>query len=161
MKVYIFRHAEKARALDSDPDLTDYGHQQAQHLAQAVAKGLLDSPTLLVASPKRRAQSTLRPLAQELGLDLKSDARLYERENGESLEAFKKRIRDFLHEVEQQKINCLFLCSHYDWVVEAMGIIPSETDLGAPAFMHWSPCQYASFKVEDGLYHLLAHNRIV
>jgi hypothetical protein len=53
------------------------------------------------------------------------------------------------------------MCSHYDWVIEAMAVIPADTDLTKDEFSHWTPCQYAAFHVNpEGVFEHLELKRI-
>jgi probable phosphoglycerate mutase len=68
MELLLIRHALPVRReLETgaaDPELSDDGHAQAQHLAQYLSSETLDA---LYASPMRRAQQTAAPLARSQG----------------------------------------------------------------------------------------------
>jgi 2,3-bisphosphoglycerate-dependent phosphoglycerate mutase len=73
--LFLVRHCESTGQEASAP-LTAVGHTQAMRLAdhlETVGVGLL------VASPYTRAQQSVAPLAQRLGLPVETDARLAER----------------------------------------------------------------------------------
>ena len=78
MKIYIFRHAQKALDFSGDPDLTPEGHAQASKLLDRVLKEELSAPTQLWVSPKKRTHSTFRPLSQHYKLPLQSQEALLE-----------------------------------------------------------------------------------
>ncbi len=64
--VFVLRHAEKdAQGDPRDPGLSEKGQARARALARLVAPA---HPGLLVASEYQRAQRTLAPLAEALGL---------------------------------------------------------------------------------------------
>jgi 2,3-bisphosphoglycerate-dependent phosphoglycerate mutase len=86
MRLYLIRHgqsvnnalAEDGRDIERhyDPDLTDIGHQQAQHVAQFLAKAM-DMPgkyaerfqlSHLYCSPMTRALQTCQPISETLGI---------------------------------------------------------------------------------------------
>lgn len=79
MHLFIIRHGKAARQSDSGRDadrvLTDRGHRQAAYLADRL---LLSEcrPAVIVASPLARAQQTARPIAELLGIELRTDDRL-------------------------------------------------------------------------------------
>lgn len=62
--VVLVRHAEKA-STDRDPDLSDRGRERAKRLSALLASA---GPTRLVASPMKRTQQTLAPLAERAHL---------------------------------------------------------------------------------------------
>lgn len=61
--VRLVRHGEPAEAVGHDPDLTELGTSQAVALVAAL------HPCALVASPLRRARSTVRPLEVAWGVE--------------------------------------------------------------------------------------------
>lgn len=161
MKIYFFRHAQKAMDFSGDPDLTPEGHFQASKIVDKVLKNELPSPTELWVSPKKRAASTLRPLAAQLKMHLQLDESLLEQRSDETIKDFRSRIEQVLQRAQEKKSGVIFICSHFDWVVEAMTLLPSDTDLTNSEFSHWSPAQYAGFEISnDGLFHFLELKRI-
>ena len=161
MKIYIFRHAQKALDFSGDPDLTAEGHAQASKLLDRVLKSELPTPTQLWVSPRKRTRSTFRPLSQYLKLTLIDQEALLEQHGGETLSEFRGRIQNLLEKATELKNETIFMCSHYDWVIEAMAVIPADTDLTKDEFSHWSPCQYAAFHVNaEGVFEHLELKRI-
>ncbi|MFS4460635.1 SixA phosphatase family protein [Bdellovibrio sp. HCB2-146] len=161
MKIYIFRHAQKALDFSGDPDLTPEGHAQASKLLDRVLKAELDTPTQLWVSPKKRTHSTFRPLAQHFRLPLQEQDALLEQHGDETLSEFRQRILNLLEKAAESNNGVLFLCSHYDWVIEAMSVIPADTDLTKDEFSHWSPCQYVAFHINnEGVFEYLDLKRI-
>lgn len=162
MKVYLFRHGQKNSLPFEDPDLTAFGHQQAQKLADLILSGDLLKGTQFLASPRVRAQSTLRPasLICQTSLQIVSD--LDQRTSYESAEAFRARINQSLHSLEKKfaKNDVIYLCSHHDWIEESLSLIPADTDLLDSRYWSWRPAQYMHFDVVDGLWHLKHFNRI-
>jgi 2,3-bisphosphoglycerate-dependent phosphoglycerate mutase len=74
-RVFLVRHCESTGQEAAAP-LTTTGHSQASHLADHLAPLAVN---LLVSSPYTRAQQSIAPLAQRLGLPVEVDARLAER----------------------------------------------------------------------------------
>ncbi|TVQ62226.1 MAG: phosphohistidine phosphatase SixA [Phycisphaerales bacterium] len=79
MQLFIVRHGKAARHSDSgrdaDRELTDRGHRQAAYLGDRLLVSDV-RPGVIVASPLTRAQQTARPIAELLGLELRTDERL-------------------------------------------------------------------------------------
>ena len=71
MELLLIRHALPVRReLEqgaADPELSEAGHQQAQHLADYLSTERLDA---VYASPMRRAQQTAAPVAASQGLSI-------------------------------------------------------------------------------------------
>lgn len=144
-----------------DPDLSVEGHVQASKLLDKVLKSELPKPTELWVSPKKRTHSTFRPLSQHFNLPLQIQESLLEQQGDETLSEFRSRIARLVTESGKSSESIIFLCTHYDWVVEAMSVVPSDADLSGAEFAHWSPCQYIGFKVtEDGLFEFIELKRI-
>lgn len=161
MKIYLFRHGQKAMDFSGDPDLTTEGHAQATKILDKVLKNELPKPTELWVSPKKRTLSTFRPLSQQLGLALQTHDCLLEQKSDENLSEFRERIRNLLHSFADQPEAVIFMCSHYDFLVESMAVIPSDKDLTESEFSHWTPCQYIGFEVKpDGIFEFLELKRI-
>lgn len=161
MKIYIFRHAQKAMDFSGDPDLTVEGHAQAQKVLEMIRQNQIPRPTELWVSPKKRTHSTFRPLSLEFQLPLKTCETLLEQHGNESIGEFRKRIEQVLEVAKIDHQSVIFICSHYDWVLEAMSVIPCDTDLTTPEYSHWSPCQYVGFNVsESGLFEFIELKRI-
>ena len=81
MQLYLIRHgqsennARPEHVRVEDAELTELGHQQAQHLAPWVATLGLDR---LFCSPFRRALQTAWPLMQQAGLEVEVKVQLHE-----------------------------------------------------------------------------------
>lgn len=79
VEILVVQHGEKIRSA-GDPGLTEEGHRQAGAVAAWLAAHRPDIGAI-VASPLRRAQETAVPIAEALGLELTTDARIRERMN--------------------------------------------------------------------------------
>lgn len=160
MKIYLFRHAQKAMDFSGDPDLTAEGHAQASKVLDKVLKNELPQPTELWVSPKKRTHSTFRPLSQHFGVPLQINEGLLEQQGDESLSDFRSRIEKLFEGATERK-GVIFLCSHYDLVVEAMTVVPSDKDLTESEFSYWGPCQYIGFEVnKDGVYEFIEFKKV-
>ncbi|KYG70111.1 phosphoglycerate mutase family protein [Bdellovibrio bacteriovorus] len=161
MKIYLFRHAQKAMDFSGDPDLTAEGHAQASKLLDKVLKKELPTPTELWVSPKKRTHSTFRPLAQHFDLPLQNTDELLEQQGDENLSEFRSRIEKLFERLAENKKAVVFLCSHYDLVVEALGVVPSDKDFSDSEYSHWSPCQYVGFEVRnDGVFEFIEFKKV-
>ncbi|MBV2167758.1 MAG: histidine phosphatase family protein [Bdellovibrio sp.] len=161
MKIYLFRHAQKAMDFSGDPDLTPEGHAQASKILDKVLKSEIPRPTELWVSPKKRTHSTFRPLSQHFNLPLQIQDSLLEQKSEENISEFRSRIERLFEGAAEKENAVVFLCTHYDWVVEAMSIVPSDKDLSGSEFSHWSPAQYVAFEVnQDGIYEFIELKRI-
>ena len=158
MKLYLFRHAEKASHFHPNPGLSVAGLQQAVRLMEKVQNSEMPRPSQLWASPKKRAQESFEPLATFLELPLKTVEALDERVHDEDRSFFRARIQKFLHALEKEE-GVIYICTHSDWLEEALTMIPSEKDL-ANAHPHWHPLQYLGLQAREGLYDVLDYKRI-
>jgi phosphohistidine phosphatase SixA len=153
MALFLFRHGDKAKTWDADPPLSEKGLLQAEALASLVERGDLPTPHQVIASPRKRAQQTLLPTSQVAQLTLTIADDLYERQPHENSELFNRRIKKFLTQLPQ-RLNAnsnLYLCSHMDWLEEALLLLDSDTDFNLrPIF--WAPCQYVEFEWQDGIW---------
>lgn len=155
MKIYIFRHAEKASDYGADPALSNRGLQQADKLALAVKNNQLVRPSLIIVSPKIRTQQTMKTLSIAEKIPMKTDARLFERQPNENRQQMNQRIIEFIQDINTTNEDCVFICSHYDWVAYAMQLLPSDIDLTEMEFQHWEPCQYVGFEIKDIFFHFI------
>ncbi|WP_413288276.1 histidine phosphatase family protein [Bdellovibrio sp. HCB337] len=162
MKVYLFRHGQKNSLPFEDPDLTAFGHQQANKLAELIRNGDLLKGTQFLASPRIRAQSTLRPASALCEASLQVISDLDQRTSYESAEAFRARINQTLNSLEKKfsSHDVVYLCSHHDWIEESLSLIPADTDLLDSRYWSWRPAQYMQFEVVDGLWHLKNFNKV-
>ncbi len=67
--IYLSRHAEKAADGSKDPVLTQQGQVRAQNLASILASAKIEH---IYATDYQRTQLTAKPLADKLGLEVKS-----------------------------------------------------------------------------------------
>lgn len=162
MHVYLFRHGQKGSTPYSDPDLTELGHLQARTLAEKIRDHAFIAGTHFVASPRLRAQSTLRVAALQCQSPVRVDTGLDQRESYESAVDFRTRISDFIQALPKMfdESAVVYLCTHHDWIEEALSLIPADTDLLDTKYWSWNPAQYAFFKVNNGLWELQSFDKI-
>lgn len=163
MKVYLFRHGQKdSQPFITDPDLTSFGHQQARKLAEMIRQGELLHGTQFIASPRKRAQSTLAPAAEYCQIHLQTLNDLDQRTHFETAEAFHARIQQVLNSLEKKfsAKDVIYLCSHHDWIEDALTLIPSDTDLINSNYCSWAPAQFMHFEIRDGLWILKTYNKV-
>lgn len=159
MKIYLFRHAEKASHFHPNPPLSAAGLQQAQILAEKVQSSELSRPTQLWVSPKLRAQQSFQALAEQVNLPLQIKPLLDEHFPEERSPAFRQRIQGFLDSLEQED-GVVYLCTHSDWIEEALALIPCDEDLTNEKYHHWSPLQYIALQRKNDLYSIIDYKRI-
>lgn len=162
MKVYLFRHGQKDTLPFEDPDLTGFGHQQANKLAELIRNGVLLPGTQFLASPRKRAQSTLSPAAALCEAQLQIVSDLDQRTSFENSDIFRARIQQLLHSLEKKfsANDVIYLCSHHDWIEESLSVIPSDSDLLDPRYWSWRPAQFMHFEVHDGLWILKKFDKV-
>lgn len=160
MTIYFFRHGDReSRRLvassveGSEPDLTPSGHRQAECLHAWVQQGQLPRPSQLMASPRRRAQNTLKQLSEGLSLPVKPLPELDERTDAESARDFRDRVSEFLRQVQQQS-GVLFVCSHYDWLEELLTLAPADEDLVVDGSPLWAPGAFLGFEITEEIWHV-------
>lgn len=161
MKIYLFRHAQKAMDFSGDPDLTSDGFAQANKLLDRILKNEMPQPTSLWVSPKKRTHSTFREVSRALELPLQIHEELSEQKAEETLQDFRKRIQHLFEAASRQNAEVVFMCSHYDLVVEAMTVLPCDKDLQTAEFAQWAPCQFIGLETSsDGIFKFLEFKRI-
>ncbi|MFN7727877.1 MAG: SixA phosphatase family protein [Bdellovibrio sp.] len=159
MQIFLFRHAERENSGAGNPPLSARGLKQARELAKLRESGAFPPAGKVLVSPKIRTQQTFAPLAESLELQLAMTPELDERLSSESASQFASRVKRFLGYLERQT-GVLYVCTHLDWLEEAMIVIPSDTDLLAEKFQTWAPAQFIEFDVREGLWQVLKSGRI-
>lgn len=115
MTLYLVRHAHAGQRSawtgdDRIRPLSDRGSRQARAIAGALAP---NAPRRLVASPARRCVQTLQPLADELGVEVVEDDRLFEG-------ATEQAVGEVLDEVGADDVA---LCTHGDVIPIALDLL--------------------------------------
>jgi broad specificity phosphatase PhoE len=124
MKLILVRHATRDLGPSADCSLNLAGQLMAQSLAQNLGP-TLPKPDALFTSPKKRAQETLGPAAQLLGLPLNIETQLDERHLHEDGRVFQKRVENYLKSLMTPYQNgaVVLLCTHSDWLEEAVSFL--------------------------------------
>ena len=166
MKLLLIRHASRALNSIGNTSLSPYGKQQAARLAELVPQGVLPQPSRLVSSPKKRARETFEPVAMapQLSLEVVVDPRLDERHQNETGREFEARVREVLEELAlaaqtAPRTECVWLCTHLDWLEIAMIFVPgalSEAELAAS----WTNAGYRVFQIDNGLWTLISSGAV-
>lgn len=149
----LLRHA--ARDFEADRLSTD-GHRAASQFG-TTAK--LPAPTALLSSPKLRTQMTLRFLSETHKIPTVVDPRLDERGPIERVEAFQKRVADFLSACDQDadvasrssRGFVKYVCSHFDWL-EMASLLLSSDDNDLERAESWAPLHFRAFVFKDRLW---------
>lgn len=162
MNVYLFRHGQKGSSPISEPDLTEFGHQQARTIAERIRLGEFLPGSHFLVSPRLRAQSTLRAAALYCKVSPRIEKTLDQREGYESAEQFRTRIAGFVSSLEKlhKPDDTVYICTHHDWIEEALSIIPADTDLLDSKYWSWNPAQFAYFKINNGLWELKKFDKV-
>jgi len=160
MQILLFRHAERDSTHFHDSPLSSFGHQQAQALLRDVQSGILPQPNRLWISPKVRTAQTFLPLSQSYAIDALVQDELDERRPQEGATQFRQRIRHLTEQASRQT-GTLYLCTHLDWLDEAMSLIPFVDPNGQENLVAWLTGQYIDFDVRDGLWTFVQAGRIL
>lgn len=148
MQFILIRHGHKSSHPLNDPELSEKGIEQSQLLFDHVEKGLLKKPTHCWYSDKIRTRQTLGEVIARLNPIVFEKNELSTRSYDESPTHFKQRVQKFITELEQHKASqeVHFVCSHYDWIEEALLCLNTDKNLNTFEYAHWSPGQYLVFE---------------
>jgi phosphohistidine phosphatase SixA len=152
MLIYLIRHGDKQFAT-RDPELSTLGLRQAEKLAEAVKNGVLEAPKALLSSQRIRAQQSLLSVARSFNLEVKIDNSLGEREVSENQRQFDLRILNFIEKAGGLN-GPVFCCTHYDWLSDALNLLPMAPNQESLDHWNWMPLSYLGFSVERGLWTL-------
>ncbi len=152
MDVVLFRHAKKGMLPFEDPNLSPEGFTQSERLPDVVQKQGLPIAHELWASEKIRTHQTFQALATVLQITTATKVELNLRNETETQKMFRDRVQILIDELSLSARNnttnsCIYLCTHYDWIEEAMTLIPSDRNLGSYEFSSWAPAQFIHFEI--------------
>lgn len=133
-----------------DPSLSQVGKTQALQLRRLLEVGKLPRPASLFCSPRRRTQETFAELSSHLAIPLQILPDLLERGSHESARDFAARVQTGIGKIESFS-RPVFLCSHMDWLMEAMILIPDTGSVPLTS-LHWPPGGYVAFDFNQGLW---------
>lgn len=151
MVIIFFRHGHKAFSMDNDPPLSPKGFEQALHLNQLISDQKIPLATHCWVSEKIRTFQTLAQAIEVHQLNTYKKSELNYREADETQDQFKQRIQKFLRELatRSKETEIHYVCTHYDWIEEALLWIDCDQDLMSYEFANWSPGQYMIFDLTD------------
>lgn len=155
MDIILFRHAQKGLTPFEDPHLSPEGFRQAENIASLIEQNKLPKPTEIWVSEKIRTAQTLQKVSDLVKVELSIRPQLNLRSEFETQSSFTQKVHKEIQQLavtieNDSDSKSLFICTHYDWVEEAMRFIPSNTDLTTFEFSHWGPAHYVHFSIENG-----------
>ncbi len=144
MRLFLLRHATRSHGIGDAP-LNDVGKNQAFELSQ---NPKLFGVNRILCSPKKRAQMTISPLAQELQCTIETMNELDQQLNTENQAEFNNRVKSFLNSLqEDETLDTILICSHSDWLTVAAVILENNTNF----FGHLFQCaEFIAFDLKDG-----------
>ncbi len=154
MLILLLRHGHKGLSPQNDPDLTPQGFEQSDNLAKQVYLGELPPPTHCWYSDKIRTHQTLNSVINQNKPVVFKKTDLSVRLQKESSTDFRQRIQKFCTQIKQRNNSneTHFICTHYDWIEEALTLIDADKDLNSFEFSNWSPGQYLLFLQESSIW---------
>ena len=156
MQLILFRHAHKGLTPAADPELSAPGFKQAEKLVELVVQSKIPAPTKSWVSEKIRTRQTLDPVCRKFQAAIEASDLLNLRAYSENAEQFRLRIKKMLAMMdslsEKNSNDIHYLCTHYDWIEDALVYINSTTDLTTYEYASWAPAQYIHFEISDGLW---------
>ena len=159
MVILLFRHGHKTFSIDNDPPLSPKGFEQAHHLTQLIFDQKIPQATHCWVSEKIRTFQTLEKAIDQYQLTTYKKSDLNHREAGENSTQFRQRVQKFLHELgtRAKETEVHYICTHYDWIEEALSLIDCDKDLSSYEYASWSPGQYLVFDlIDQNIYKLLS-----
>ncbi len=169
MLIALFRHGHKdfvtsylqsptGMTTFDNPPLSAKGFQQAEQIKTEVAERRLPMPNLIWVSQLQRTLQTFTNVSQFSNCNPIIRAELNCHSSGESAQNFRIRITQIITEISQMSLSnehaqtVLYLCSHYDWIEEALLQIPCTVNLNSFEYSSWSPAQYLVLNCDQPLW---------
>lgn len=151
MVILLFRHGHKAFSIDNDPALSPKGFEQALRLPQMIADQKIPLATHCWVSEKKRTFQTLEKAIEQHHIITHKKSDLNYREAEENSAQFRNRIQKFLRELalRAKETEVHYICTHYDWIEEALTLIDCDKDLNSYEYANWSPGQYLVLDLMD------------
>ena len=166
MQLILLRHAHKGLTPAADPELSAPGFKQALKLVEVIEQKKIPPPTKCWVSEKIRTKQTIEAASQKYKSAVESSDLLNLRSFSETAAEFHLRIKKMITMVNKtaadlkSEAQTHYLCTHYDWIEEALVFIPSPTDLTSYEFASWAPAQYIHFEILDSLWSVKAKGAI-
>lgn len=170
MILVLFRHGHKAHFPLENPPLSEAGFEQAHKIAQKIKANILPRPVKIWVSPKQRTTDTMSEVLNMFHPQIETLSELNTRQNSQTLQNYRDQVLTFIEKINTlayKEINASnpslvatpefvhFACTHYDWLEEAMTLIPCTKSLTTYEFSSWAPAQYLIFKIKDHQWELL------
>lgn len=147
MKLILLRHGDRSPGF-SDVPLSEKGTAQARELTQIPE---LLTATKILCSPKRRALQTIEPLTKTLGISAQVVHELDQMRQIESPSDFLQRVQRFLDTLPRTSKETILLCSHSDWLQQAVLLLANDEQVFAP-YSFFSCAEYKIFNFEGTLW---------
>ncbi len=147
MRLFLLRHATRSYGIGDAP-LNEEGLEQAHQLALS---SKLQGISLILTSPKKRAQMTIAPLSAQLSCPVQVMMQLDQQLSIENNGEFKKRVQKLIHHLEEHnQDNHVLICSHSDWLSVATEILENKNE---DFYGHLFQCaEYIAYDFEEGLW---------
>lgn len=125
----LMRHATRDHS--GSDRLSAEGREMAMKLTKSVQEKRIPKPHRLIASPRKRTQETLRPLADDLLIPIEIESRCDERQPDETEASFTERVRNFIQSTQlcvnsRQEPETWLIVSHLDWLEVAVLFLESD-----------------------------------
>ena len=166
MQLILLRHAHKGLTPAADPELSTPGFKQAQKLVEIIEQKRLPPPNKCWVSEKIRTKQTIEAASQKFKSTIEASDLVNLRSFNETAEEFQQRIKkmiSMLNSTAQDSrtaSHAHYLCTHYDWIEDALVFIPSPTDLTSFEFSSWAPAQYIHFEIINSIWTVRAKGAI-
>jgi phosphohistidine phosphatase SixA len=148
MQIVLFRHAHKGVTPFEDPHLSSKGLTQSLEILNLCEQNKLPWPTTILVSPKIRTSQTLKPVSIKKNISLEINELLNLQLENEFKTNFSARVQKFLSLLNKySSSDVIYICTHYDWIDEAMTLINCNVNLTGFEFSNWAPTQFLSFEV--------------
>ena len=146
MKLILLRHGLREPGF-GDISLSLQGFAHAEQLKEA---GAFQDIQVILASPKKRAQQTVAPAADKLGLTMKIEIDLDQRKSVESQQEFEHRAQSLMsHFAETYKDQNVLACSHSDWLqVAILGLEAHINDAATHCLLSCAEYKVLQYKQE-------------
>lgn len=154
MYLILIRHGHKTFLPIEDPTLSDKGFSQANELLKLVEKGVLPVPNMCWVSDSQRTYQTVEKIIKHYAVQSEKTDQLSVRHSHESNSEFRNRVAKTIASLDQMALQShdkvYMLCSHFDWIEEAMSLINCDQNLTSFEYANWAPAQYMVFEIKDG-----------
>ncbi|MFN3454496.1 MAG: histidine phosphatase family protein [Pseudobdellovibrio sp.] len=160
MTIILIRHGHKAMQPADNPTLSPKGYEQSHKLLTYVKNNQLPAPTHCFFTDKIRTYETLQEIIKvyQPKTELKTDLNLHH--HLETSLQFRQRVQKcinyftFLSSQPELHHQIIYLCTHYDWIEEAMSIIDCDQNLNSFEYVSWAPAQFIEFEIIDHIWHI-------